>query len=91
MFAPDGTLLWSGRGQKVAKSQPYNPDLAVSATQTGQAVYDEGRVPNPPEILPVAQEVAAEIVKSMPDLSHKQDGKPESAAPASSGSDAGGW
>jgi hypothetical protein len=93
MYAPDGTLLWSSRGKKVANSIPYNPDLAVSATQTGEAVYDRGMVPEPPPILPVAQELIEEIVKSMPDLRPKPDAKPspgmESGATGTPGD--GGW
>jgi len=85
MVAPDGTLLWSGRGMKVARSQSYNPELAVSSTQSGQAIYSESMVPDPPQILPVAQEVVDEIVKTLPDLS----GKPGATSPAAMGTNGG--
>ena len=63
MYAKDGTLLWSGSSQMVGYSQPYNPSLATSSTQSGIAVTDESLVPDPPPIEPIAQQVASDIVR----------------------------
>lgn len=76
MYAPDGTLLWKGSSLKLAESVPYNPSLNVKATEQGEAIYDESRVPLPPPILPVAQVLASEVVATMPAI-------PPAAAPGS--------
>ena len=69
MYAADGTLLWAAKSQKVEESQYYNPELYRKATQTGQVVYDETKVPSPPPIQPVAIELAGEVVDTLPDVS----------------------
>lgn len=66
LFASDGTRLWSGKSSKVEHSLPYNPDMHVKSTQSGEAVFDEGAIPLPPPIEPVAQTLATEIVSKLP-------------------------
>jgi len=68
LYAADGTLLWSGSSMKVGRSQPYNPEMHMRATQDGEAVLDESRIPDPPPIEPLAQELAREIAATIPDL-----------------------
>lgn len=75
LYAKDGTLLWSGSGLKTAESLPYNPELHTRSTVSGEAVQDKGAVPEPPKIEPVAQQLAEEVVATMPKI-------PPPAAPA---------
>ena len=66
LYAADGTLLWSAGSQKVKESPYYNAELYVKSTQSGQAVYDESKVPDAPPIEPVAIELAAEVAAQLP-------------------------
>ncbi len=67
MYAPDGTLLWSASDLKTEKSQPYNPEYNIRATDSHRAaVTSEKAVPDPPAIEKVAATVSTEIADTLP-------------------------
>jgi|GEM_PF-3439237 len=85
LWADDGTRIWNASGMKVERSPSYNPEINVRSTQNGQAVRNEGLVPDPPLIEPVAQEVADDVVKTLPQLNDKPAAAPAAAPAASDG------
>jgi len=84
IFAADGTLLWSKKRQMVKESNYYNPDLYTRSTQSGEAIYDESKVPPAPPIKPVAQELVTEMVDTIPKVSPAEE-------PAEEPVEGGGW